>query len=100
MDIEQNRTPWRNQPEYRQISFNQIPELSNNNMSQIICSGESIMLRDVVEYVFKKLEIDKNLIPDQGRLLQCGSCNHEWFFKKDFKISITFFELKFFNLIS
>jgi predicted Zn finger-like uncharacterized protein len=32
----------------------------------------------------KKFEIDKNLIPDQGRLLQCGSCNHEWFFKKDF----------------
>jgi GDPmannose 4,6-dehydratase len=28
----------------------------------IICSGESIMLRDVVEYVFKKLEIDKSLI--------------------------------------
>ena len=24
-----------------QISFNQIPELSNNNMSQIVCSGES-----------------------------------------------------------
>ena len=30
----------------------------------------------------KKFEIDKSLIPDQGRLLQCSSCNHEWFFKK------------------
>jgi predicted Zn finger-like uncharacterized protein len=31
----------------------------------------------------KKFEIDKSLIPDHGRLLQCSSCNHEWFFKKD-----------------
>jgi predicted Zn finger-like uncharacterized protein len=30
----------------------------------------------------KKFEIDSSLIPDEGRLLQCGSCNHEWFFKK------------------
>ena len=30
----------------------------------------------------KKFEIDKNLIPNEGRLLQCGSCNHKWFFKK------------------
>ena len=29
----------------------------------------------------KKFEIDKNLIPSDGRLLQCGSCNHKWFFK-------------------
>jgi len=29
----------------------------------------------------KKFEIDKNLIPNEGRLLQCGSCNHKWFFK-------------------
>ena len=29
----------------------------------------------------KKFEIDQNLIPANGRLLQCGSCNHEWFFK-------------------
>lgn len=28
----------------------------------IICSGKSILLRDIVEYVFKKLNIDKNLI--------------------------------------
>ena len=30
---------------------------------------------------YKKFDIDKNLIPINGRLLQCGSCNHKWFFK-------------------
>ena len=30
----------------------------------------------------KKFDIDAGLIPDNGRLLQCGSCNHKWFFKK------------------
>ena len=29
----------------------------------------------------KKFEIDKKLIPSDGRLLQCGSCNNKWFFK-------------------
>ena len=29
----------------------------------------------------KKFEIDQNLLPNNGRLLQCGSCNHKWFFK-------------------
>ena len=29
----------------------------------------------------KKFEIDKDLIPFEGRLLQCGSCNNKWFFK-------------------
>ena len=31
----------------------------------------------------KKFDIDSSLIPDKGRLLQCVSCNHKWFFKKD-----------------
>ena len=31
----------------------------------------------------KKFDIDTNLIPDMGRLLQCASCNHKWFFKKE-----------------
>jgi len=31
----------------------------------------------------KKFDIDSNLIPDKGRLLQCASCNHKWFFKKE-----------------
>ena len=31
----------------------------------------------------KKFEIDSNLIPKDGRLLECGSCNHKWFYKQD-----------------
>ena len=31
----------------------------------------------------KKFEIDQNLVPTDGRLLQCGSCGHKWFFKLD-----------------
>jgi len=33
----------------------------------------------------KKFEINSNLIPSDGRTLQCGSCNHKWFFKKKIK---------------
>ena len=32
---------------------------------------------------YKKFEISSNLIFDNGRLLQCSSCNHKWFFKKE-----------------
>ena len=28
----------------------------------------------------KKFKIDNSLIPDEGRDLQCGSCNHVWFY--------------------
>tara|TARA_B110000114_G_C14818021_1_gene287500 strand:- start:117 stop:593 length:477 start_codon:yes stop_codon:yes gene_type:complete len=28
----------------------------------------------------KKFDIDQNLIPSKGRLVQCSSCNHKWFF--------------------
>ena len=31
----------------------------------------------------KTFEIDKKLIPDNGRLLQCGKCNHQWFYNKE-----------------
>ena len=31
----------------------------------------------------KKFEIESSLITDNGRLLQCGSCNNKWFFKKN-----------------
>ena len=31
----------------------------------------------------KKFQIEDKLIPTEGRLLQCGSCNKEWFFKKE-----------------
>ncbi|WP_080515807.1 zinc-ribbon domain-containing protein [Candidatus Pelagibacter communis] len=30
----------------------------------------------------KKFDVDSSLIPDMGRLLQCASCDHKWFFKK------------------
>ena len=28
----------------------------------------------------KKFEVNSELIPDSGRTIQCGSCNHVWFF--------------------
>ena len=31
---------------------------------------------------YKKFDIEINLIPEKGRLLQCSSCNQKWFFKK------------------
>ena len=36
----------------------------------------------------KKFEIDQKLIPSNGRMLQCGSCNHQWFFKFKEEINI------------
>jgi predicted Zn finger-like uncharacterized protein len=29
----------------------------------------------------KIFEIEENLIPKNGRLLQCGNCDHRWFYK-------------------
>tara|TARA_Y100000992_G_C21112723_1_gene418092 strand:+ start:53 stop:532 length:480 start_codon:yes stop_codon:yes gene_type:complete len=38
----------------------------------------------------KKFEIDEALIPDEGRNLKCGSCDHVWFYnKKDHYIENT-----------
>ena len=31
----------------------------------------------------KKFEVNSELIPSEGRNIQCGSCNHLWFFKKE-----------------
>jgi predicted Zn finger-like uncharacterized protein len=31
----------------------------------------------------KKFDVVTSLIPEKGRLLQCNSCNHKWFFKKE-----------------
>jgi len=28
----------------------------------------------------KKFELSDELIPDEGRLLQCGSCSHQWYY--------------------
>ena len=30
----------------------------------------------------KKFDVDSDLIPLTGRTIQCGSCNHVWFYKK------------------
>ena len=31
----------------------------------------------------KKFDVDQNLIPEEGRLIQCSSCDHKWFFKNE-----------------
>tara|TARA_B100000795_G_scaffold252040_1_gene221293 strand:+ start:192 stop:650 length:459 start_codon:yes stop_codon:yes gene_type:complete len=31
----------------------------------------------------KKFDINKDLIPKKGRLLQCSSCDHKWYFKHE-----------------
>tara|TARA_Y100000389_G_C17002154_1_gene290014 strand:- start:47 stop:493 length:447 start_codon:yes stop_codon:yes gene_type:complete len=31
----------------------------------------------------KKFNVDSELIPNTGRTIQCGSCNHVWFFNKN-----------------
>ena len=50
-----------------------------------------------------KFDIDQNLIPEKGRLLQCNKCNHKWFFTNNSAIKkiqipisekLTFFENK------
>ncbi len=32
---------------------------------------------------FKKFNVDPSLIPDSGREIRCGSCNHTWFYIKN-----------------
>ena len=43
----------------------------------------------------KKFEVNSDLIPDEGRNIQCGSCNHIWFFKKDYQKLLKKDEVKF-----
>ncbi len=31
----------------------------------------------------KNFDVDTILIPENGRLLQCSSCDHKWFYKKE-----------------
>tara|TARA_B100000965_G_C19153489_1_gene567059 strand:+ start:34 stop:507 length:474 start_codon:yes stop_codon:yes gene_type:complete len=31
----------------------------------------------------KKFNVDASLIPQEGRTVQCGFCEHKWFFKKE-----------------
>ena len=37
----------------------------------------------------KKFEISDNLIPDQGRLLQCGSCSYQWHYVPVSRLKLT-----------
>ena len=36
----------------------------------------------------KKFEIQDNLIPDEGRLLECGSCAHQWHYTPITKLEL------------
>ena len=31
----------------------------------------------------KKFDVNSDLIPENGRNIQCGSCGHVWFYKKN-----------------
>jgi len=42
----------------------------------------------------KKFEIDSDLIPEKGRLVQCSKCNNKWFFTKNIEIDKTTKETK------
>ena len=35
----------------------------------------------------KKFEVNASLVPDGGRTIQCGSCNHVWFYKPEIEQS-------------
>src|SRR5210317_1847718 len=35
----------------------------------------------------KKFVVNASLIPDNGRTIQCGSCNHVWFYKPEIEQS-------------
>ena len=35
----------------------------------------------------KKFEVNDSLIPDNGRTIQCGTCNHVWFYKPEIELS-------------
>ena len=36
----------------------------------------------------KKFNINEKLIPDEGRLLKCGNCDHTWFYKKEENLTL------------
>ena len=36
---------------------------------------------------YKKFNINSDLIPEKGRLLQCSGCDYKWFFQKESNIS-------------
>ena len=42
----------------------------------------------------KRFEVDSNLIPEKGRMVKCGSCNHTWVFNKHEKTNIEIESIK------
>ena len=42
----------------------------------------------------KKFDVNSDLIPSAGRTIQCGSCNHIWFHKKNYESQINSTEIK------
>ena len=42
----------------------------------------------------KKFDVNSDLIPSAGRNIQCGSCNHIWFHKKNHESQINLTEIK------
>ena len=52
------------------------------------------MMIIICENCNKKFEVNSKLIPKTGRTIQCGSCNHVWFFNKNKEISINSIETK------
>jgi len=52
------------------------------------------MMIIICESCNKKFEVNSKLIPKTGRTIQCGSCNHVWFFNKYKEISIDNIETK------
>ena len=43
---------------------------------------DNLDLKSTPEGLNKKFEVNSDLIPNEGRTIQCGSCNHTWFFNK------------------
>ena len=42
----------------------------------------------------KRFDVDTNLIPEKGRMVKCGSCNHTWFFNKNDRMNIEIESIK------
>ena len=42
----------------------------------------------------KKFDVNSDLIPSAGRNIQCGSCNHIWFYKKNHESQINSTEIE------
>tara|TARA_B100000686_G_scaffold79147_1_gene85347 strand:- start:962 stop:1408 length:447 start_codon:yes stop_codon:yes gene_type:complete len=38
------------------------------------------------ENCLKNFQVEDSLIPEKGRMLQCGGCQHQWFYSKNISI--------------